>query len=310
MVNVLNPEPGRCVCLDCEFADGRELLELSVFDISGVRLYGSRFKPRSLRRWMREPHHITPSMVADSPKFAACVDEIQQLADKARYVVGFAVSENDMPKLSQEGVRGLDDKMIGDVRDIFWLVEGCDRGLDLYQGRSLASCCSELGVALGADAHSAEADTRATLECFTMLLDRYAARIGGTPDNPLDFETVMQSYCKEFADAKFEYDKERASGWVCLISQPEGYRLKIRRVQPDAGVDDVALSVAVGDRKLAENDIRNYLRNKTVPGVRDTYRLTDGDLRKLSRYSNVYDPALHSLVGGVARLRSHFTGRK
>lgn len=301
---ILPPRPGECVCLDCEFADGRELLELAVCDVDGSSLYDGRFKPRTLRRWMTEPHHITPEMVRSCPRFSHEVPAIQRIMDRARWIIGFSVEENDLPKLAHEGIARLGGKKVGDVRDLFWLVEGRDRGLDLFQGRGLAACCADTGVTLGDDAHSAGADTRATLECFVRLLDRMAARCGATAEAPMPFADAMKLYRDSYAEARLEYDRAQAAGHVYLLRRERGVMLKTRR-EPLEDETDVVADIPVADRKLAENDLRNRLRNKAVGGLRDIYRLSDGDIARLRRYTNTYDPERHQLVKQVSRLAGH-----
>lgn len=299
------PAGGRCVCLDCEFADGRELLELSVYDYDGTELYTHRFKPRTLRRWMTEPHNITPAMVAGEPLFADCVPQIQRLLSRAEYVVGFAVKENDLPKLSAEGIQGLYDKKIIDLRDLFWLVEGRERGLDLFQGRNLAACCEDLGVELGEAAHSASADTVATMQCVRILLERFAAQLPETASGPVAFDDVARHYLTRYAEAKDIYDREQAAGYAYLLMRPDGYMLKIRRERLPATDERVVAEVPVADRKRAENDLRERLRNKRL-GERDVYRLSENDIRRFRSYTNEYNPEFHALLGGAARLKGHF----
>ena len=92
------------ICLDAEFAEGVEMLELAIMSGDGRMIYTQRFRPATLRRWRSYPHGITPEMVENEPLFAECRQEIQSIIDAASHVIGFAVAENDLRKLRQEGI--------------------------------------------------------------------------------------------------------------------------------------------------------------------------------------------------------------
>lgn len=48
------------ICLDAEFAEGVEMLELAIMSGDGRMIYTQRFRPATLRRWRSYPHGITP----------------------------------------------------------------------------------------------------------------------------------------------------------------------------------------------------------------------------------------------------------
>lgn len=52
-----------CVCLDAEFVEGNELIELSIFALDRTQIYSQRFKPARYKNWDSSIHHITPEMV-------------------------------------------------------------------------------------------------------------------------------------------------------------------------------------------------------------------------------------------------------
>lgn len=240
--------PEACICFDAEFARGMEMLELSIIDVRGRLMYQQRFKPRRYRTWSSEIHHITPEMVAGAPSFSSARRRIQPIIDRCRYVMGFAVRENDMAKMKRQYVQGLDSKRVLELRDWFWLCHGREAGLDYMQGISLRRCCEELGV--GHDdgmAHSAAYDACVTLECFRILFDRFVGKYGAERkyerfgDVVAHFESVFKKY-------KHEYDCSLAAGYCVIERAGKSYLVKSSREFPAVGEDTVEC-IAVADRR-------------------------------------------------------------
>lgn len=118
-------------------------------------------------------------MVENEPLFAECRQEIQSIIDAASHVIGFAVAENDLRKLRQEGIHTDESLGIVEIRDWFWLTHGLENGLDYRQNVGLNTCCRELGIDIDeSKEHSAAYDTECTLRAFTGLLQRYADKRG------------------------------------------------------------------------------------------------------------------------------------
>ena len=111
------------ICLDAEFTESEELLELSVFNLDGKEVYHRFFKPEQISEWRTDIHHITPEMVADEPTFAQCREEVQRLLDSAFALTGFAVG-NDLRVLTRSGIAGLETKRMIDVKDMYWYLRG------------------------------------------------------------------------------------------------------------------------------------------------------------------------------------------
>ena len=112
-------------------------------------------------------HNITDEMVKDEPTFAQIAKSLAQFIDGCDFG-GFNSNRFDLPMLVEEFLRaGVDvdfkKRKFVDVQNIFHKMEQrtlvaaykfyCDKNLE--------------------DAHSAEADTRATLEVLKAQLDRY-----------------------------------------------------------------------------------------------------------------------------------------
>lgn len=127
-------------------------------------------------------HHITDEMVKDMPKFK---ERAQMIANELKGcdLAGFNSSRFDVPILVEEMLRaGIDYDVTKvrqiDVMNIFHKKERRDltAAYKFYCGKSLE------------DAHSADADTRATYEVFLAQLERYE-------DLPGDVDQLHE-FCK------------------------------------------------------------------------------------------------------------------
>lgn len=239
---------GECIGLDAEFTGSNEMLELAVIDIAGETIFESLFTPARSRRWSRVPHGITPAMTKGKPKFAWRVPRVQRIVNKARYLVGFAL-ENDIAHLRAEKVEKLDTKQVLDLRDWFWHIYGRHHGFDYREGVGLSTICDELQVSddtLGP--HRAASDTRCTLRCFTMLLERFVDRNGL---READFHTVVRRFYDEFEVSMAEYRRAAAAGFISLMLTDEGTPVIKANKERPADSDRLLFSTAVENRHAA-----------------------------------------------------------
>jgi DNA polymerase III subunit epsilon len=138
-------------------------------------------------------HGITNEMVKDAPTFKQSANELKQFIDGCD-LGGYNSNRFDIPLLMEEFLRaGLDvdlstRKMV-DVQHIFYTMEP----------RTLTAaykfyCEKELG-----NAHSAEADIKATIEVFEAQLKRYQ-NLGNTVDSVLSVigEDKVIDYARRF----------------------------------------------------------------------------------------------------------------
>lgn len=155
---------------------GTNILRDRIVEISAVKLLpdGSRLpRTRRLNPEMHIPetasavHHITDDMVKDEPTFAQIAKSLYEFFDNCD-IAGFNSNKFDVPLLIEEFARvGINFDINGrrfiDVQNIFHKME--QRTLvaayKFYCGKSLD------------DAHSAQADTMATLEVLESQLDHY-----------------------------------------------------------------------------------------------------------------------------------------
>lgn len=296
------PAEESCVCLDAEFVEGNELLELSVYDLSRKLIYHSRFKPAGYKSWDSSVHHITPGMVADAPAFVSELPAIQRIVDRATHLIGFAIS-NDISHLRSQGVKNLEKKQIIELRDWYWINHGKAAGFDLFQGISLASVAESLNLDFGEEGmHSASGDTLATLDGFLMLLERYRSTRGLEGEA---FARVIEIFNEEFSREKLEYDREHAEGYAYLVRTAEGgYALRLRREEPRPSSRLVA-SIKVADRQKASVELRNLFSKRQQP-TKGVYRLRPSDIEKFRNYVNDFDSDDHAIFKKLQGLSERF----
>lgn len=271
------------LCLDAEFTDNEEILELSIFNDREQEIYHSYFKPQTAESWNVEIHHITPEMVVNEPSFEDKRAEIQKLLDDADFITGFAV-KNDLKVLTREGVKGLNKKNTIDVQDMYWYQRGRKEGMSPYSLPSLVACAEALGLDYNEEvAHAADADTEATVRCFNILIDEFM-----TQNQIAEKENVIEAFLKEIAGAHDEYDASMANGFIRLIKTPSGYKFKFSRFEEEEKEGKV-LEVAVKDRFKAEYDMRKLYKKKELPGKFGTYKLTEKNIEDIKSYENEYN---------------------
>lgn len=271
------------ICLDAEFAENEELLELSVFDLSGREIYHEYYRPEKINEWRTDIHHITPEMVADKPHFNEISHEVQNLLDKAFAVTGFAV-DNDLRVLSRSGITGLEEKRVIDVKDMYWFLKGIPQDMSPFSVPSLITCAGALGLDYGeATAHSASADTEATLECFNILVSEF--RRDG---NDAPISEIVDSFIEEIQKAKAKFIEDSARGVVRIYKFKEFYRLQFGRGGDEAD-NGVIAEVSVADRYKAEYDLKKKLKKKEVTDKRNVYKLTSKMIEEIKGYKNEYD---------------------
>lgn len=279
------------ICLDAEFADSRnnEILELSIYDISGEEIYHQYFKPIKTRKWnnTEKIHHITPAMVKDKPTFKECARDIQSIIDRAGYIIGFA-TENDIKHLKGSGIRHFTKKHVVNIREWYWLCLGRDKGYDMLNGPGLTVCAGDLGIYFhDDDAHSASNDAKVTLDCFVELARRFEDKYMSGSDNYVT--DVVAEFKRVYSEAQAEYHRLNARGRIFLLkSDGGGYRLKRLKIDesPDA---DVVESITVDDRFRAEYELRRRFLHRLLPDS-SAYELNKRDLAYFRSYSNKYVP--------------------
>lgn len=290
------------ICLDAEFADNEELLELSIFNQNGEEFYHSYYKPVNIDDWRTDIHHITPEMVAESPSFKDETDRLQNIVDNADLVTGFAV-DNDIRVLEHSGIKRLDGKNVLDVKDMYWYIKGRNTDMSPYSVPSLIVCANSMGIEFDENiAHSASVDTEFTLMCFNLLLDKYKE----TLENELAVEEIISRFISDIDKAKGVFNAESAKGFVRVFKVGEVHKVKYGHL-PAEGSEKLIIEVEVEDRYKAEYELRKMLKKKEVPGKYSTYKLTPKLLDDIKKYRNTYDAEESAWCKKIIRNLSRLT---
>ncbi len=285
----------KLICLDAEFADSREILELAIYDYEGEQLYRSFFRPVTLRQWKSSEkiHHITPAMVKDKPSFEKCRDDVQRIIDSADYIVGFAV-DNDIRMLERSGIETNDACRIVDVRDIYWHCVARGNGIGLNNVPGLSSCASSLGIQFGdGEEHSAAGDTVVTLSCLKTLM-------ASDPEAETDPEGVLKRLIEATDRDKKEFRRENARGYIHLLKGPKGYSIKPSTNEHLTRTDVVA-TISVEHRDRAEVDLLNHFSKKAIRGEHRIFALRDRDINYFLNYTNTYDEDNYEIYRAYAK---------
>lgn len=289
-------------CLDAEFTDNEELLELSVYNMEGCEIYHRYYKPENATEWRTDIHHITPEMVAEEPEFSECREEVQKIIDSPFALTGFAVG-NDLRVLTRAGISGLETKRVIDVRDMYWYLRGRKEDMSPFSIPSLLICANSLGLEFGEEeAHSATADTEATLRCFRLLFNEFRDSEGAGMED----EDIVDFFTGKIERAKAIFIEESARGYVRVYKQGDSYKIKYSRM-PDEEAKGLVAEVEVNDRYKAEYEIRKLLKKKEIPNKIGVYKLSQKLLDDIKKYKNTYDAEDSAWYKKVVRNLSRLT---
>lgn len=270
------------ICLDAEFADNEELLELSIFNIEGSEIYHSFYRPERIRSWRTDIHHISPEMVENERCFRECRKDVERILSESDAVTGFAVG-NDLRVLSHYGVRLPEDVTVIDVKDMYWYLRGRQEEMSPFFVPSLLVCANALGLEFSkAEAHSASADTEATVRCFNHLLEKFKSQ-----ESVADKEAVGL-FMKRIEEEKSAYLEKCAAGFVKVFKSGNQYKLKFGQKE-ESDRHNLLMEIEVADRYKAEYELRKLLKKKEVPDKHSVYNLTAKLLTEIGSYKNEYD---------------------
>lgn len=290
------------LCLDAEFTDSEELLELSMFNLDGKEVYHNFYKPEKITDWRTDIHHITPEFVADKPYFKECRKEVQQLLDDAFALIGFAV-DNDLRVLTRSGIGGLETKRMIDVKGMYWYLRGESEDMSPFSVPSLLTCANALGLDFSEqEAHSASADTEATLKCFNLLFDEFRNKEG----LGMEEEDVFDLFIGKIQRAKDCFVEKASKGFIRIYKKEEGYKLNFSS-NPEHDTKGLVAEVPVADRYKAEYEIRKLLKKKELPGKYNIYKLTPKLISDVKAYTNEYDAEESAWCKKVVRNLSRLT---
>ena len=116
-------------------------------------------------------NHITPAMVADSPKMRDVKPKIEALLDRAKVIVGYNLPF-DLRMLEQNGVKFPWNAEYIDIMLPFAEIYGeSSRYYGGFKRQKLITCARYYGYT-EEGWHDSLADTKATLYCFRKMLER------------------------------------------------------------------------------------------------------------------------------------------
>lgn len=165
---------------------GTSITKDRIVEISIIKIYPNgdeEVKTRRINPTIPIPpeatavHGISDADVADCPTFAQIAKALFEWIEGCD-LIGFNSNRFDVPMLAEEFLRsGIDphfhDRRLIDVQVIYHKMEPrtLSAGYKYYLGKTLE------------EAHSAEADTRATYEILQAQIDKYGDAIGDTMDS-------------------------------------------------------------------------------------------------------------------------------
>ncbi|MDE7109639.1 MAG: hypothetical protein K2O49_06715, partial [Muribaculaceae bacterium] len=242
------------------------------------------YRPENIKDWRTDIHHITPEMVADKPHFRDRKEKVEKLLGEAYALTGFALG-NDIRVLSRSDVEGLEDMKVLDVKDMYWYMRGREEGLSPFSIPSLLVCANNLGLDFTAEeAHSASADTEATLRCFNLLWKEFVEKEGAG----LTDEETVEKFHASIDEERGKFIEESAKGYVKVMKNGPYHKLKFGRLQ-EPEKSGMLFDVEVADRFKAEYELRKSLKKKEVPGKTGAYRLGPKQLEEIRKYKNTYN---------------------
>ena len=295
------------ICLDTEFtglSKDNEILQLAILDGNGNTVINELYRPEKAKSWpfSQKVHNISPQMVKDKPSFVSERSRLQRYFDDADLIVGFAI-ENDTRELSRSGIEGLSGDRCFDVRDLYWAVPGKEQGIGVYNVPSLIKCSEECGFDWSDEsAHSADADSLATLHLFWVLIRKFAEKYDIRPAGEFLDDGHIRVLLEKLARLKqaeiARLAEENAKGLLYLFKRDGDYRLYSRRDEMDeetmaakvaSGYQLVAM-IAVNDRWKGHFELVKKFERKQIKGhgTDAVWRLSSKDIKIFETYTNTF----------------------
>ena len=286
------------ICFDTESAQGRvkgqyieELLEISILNAQKENIFYHRFKPQRLKKWSTSIHHITPTMVQDAPSVSEHKEIIESIIRSADYVIGFSLID-DFKALKKAGIESLEDIKCIELRHLYWYCIGRHENISFYSGPGLSQCAHRLNVnVIEEGVHTADGDTRVTLDLFFALMELFIKQEqpgNGLPSHDsVEFMNLISLMLKRIDDAKFEYDRDMASGYILVAPAEGGYRFIQSKTETRENEESV-LTIPVNARKRAAYELESMFSRKRILNSK-VFRLTTRDFDKIKEYTNEFD---------------------
>lgn len=304
MFRVVNYMNNDLICFDTESAQGRlggrykeELIEISIMNGNGETVFYHRFKPATLKKWDPSVHHITPDMVKKELPVKEYRRELQNLIDRSEYIIGFSLID-DIKALENAGLKNLQNKPKVELRHLFWYCIGRHEDTPFYSGPGLSKCAEQLGISFDEDAvHSASGDTKVTLNLFFELMRMFLHGEGIIDDNEtIDLANTdnarlieyIRLALKRIDEAKYEYDKSCAAGYIHIVTEEDGVKFTPSLVADYQG-DNLVMTLKVAARRKAIYELETMFERRRSKAMKRIFFLNKSDLKKISEYTNEFD---------------------
>lgn len=130
-----------------------------------------------------------------------------------------------------------------------------------------------------------------TLNLFFALIKLFAKQEGieilPDKDSP-EFISLMELIQKRIREAKYDYDRSQAAGYVHLIPQNEGGIRFISSKNAERPEGDSMLTISVKARRRAEYELEKIFNRRRIANTK-CFKLNAQDLEKVRNYTNEYD---------------------
>lgn len=161
------------IALDTEttgFLPDDEVLQLSIVDGTGKKLFNQYFKPNHKTSWesAMAVNHITPDMVAKENPIQMHKKDIEEILDKAKVIVGYNLGF-DMTMLAQNGIRLPEERKYVDLMGPFAEVYGQHKEDGTIKWQKLTTCAKHYGFKQDGTWHDSMGDTNATMYCYKKM---------------------------------------------------------------------------------------------------------------------------------------------
>lgn len=303
------------ICFDTESAQGRvngsyieELIEISILNGNKENIFYHRFKPNKLKRWDTSIHHITPEMLKNAPRVVDHLGEMQKIFDSAKYIIGFSLID-DFKAISKAGIKNTETMQCIELRHLYWYCIGRHENTSFYSGPGLSQCAINLNISIDENSvHTADGDTRITLELFFSLINLFAKQEGIReelpPVNSHEFDLLINRMLKRIDEAKYEYDREMARGYILLVKVDESYRFIPSKDEKRDNCDPV-LTLPVNARRRAAYELETMFGRKRILNSK-LFNLNDNDIEKIRQYHNSFDgqERLYEKLIGLQRVNA------
>ncbi len=287
------------LCFDTESAQGRykgefqeELIEISIMNADKQELFYHRFKPARLTRWSTSIHHITPSMVAQEPRFSELSGEVQDIFNRSKYIIGFSLID-DFKAIGKAGITNVDRHRRVELRHLYWYCIGRHNDTSFYSGPGLSACAEELGVEIDSSAvHTAHGDTLVTLNLFFALMKLFSEQEGLGSELPgsdtPEFVNLIELALKRINDAKYEYDRKMAAGFIHVVKHEDGGYRFVPSLSETREQGDAVFTLPVNARRRAAYELEKTFSRKRILNTKN-FRLTKTDFETIGKYANEFD---------------------